>query len=214
MQIKGLGFGVLVAAAALIGCGSSSPAGGTGSGGNTGSGGKGSGGTGSGGTNGAGAFTTSVPSGTKLTGLTTGQATQLCADFNTYAQKTLAPALCTTLGILSAEFSGATSDADLQAACTAGYNSCLTSDGGTTSGCTASTVMTEPAACTATVGDLTTCANAMGDANNQIPSCSTLTAASLAALNAADAGSTSSPPSCAMFVTGGACTGVSMSFGN
>ena len=39
-------------------------------------------------------------------------------------------------------------------------------------------------------------------------------AASLAALNAADAGSTSSPPSCAMFVTGGACTGVSMSFGN
>ena len=214
MQIKGLGLGGLVALAALIGCGSSSPAGGTGSGGNTGSGGTGSGGTGSGGTNGGGSFTTSVPSGTKLTGLTSGQATQLCTDFNNYSQNILAPALCTTLGILAAEFSGATSDADLQAACTAGYNSCLTSDGGTTSSCTASAVMTEPAACTATVGDLTTCLNSMGSGNNQVPTCSTLTAASLAALNAADAGSASSPPICAMFVTGGACTGVSMSSGN
>src|SRR5947209_14429041 len=54
---------------------------------------------GCGGNSSGGGFTTSVPSGTKLTSLTPQQATQLCTDFDAYAQRALTPDLCKLLAI-------------------------------------------------------------------------------------------------------------------
>jgi hypothetical protein len=78
------------------------------------------------------------------------------------------------------------SDATLRATCSQTYNSCLSGgDGGitSTSSCDPSTFTTEPSTCTATVGDLTMCANASVTATNQevagLPSCSSVTAANL-----------------------------------
>src|ERR1700690_3035545 len=129
-----LGFGRVVTIAALIGCGSS----------------------GGGGGGGGGSFTTSVPAGTKLTALTPAQAMQLCNDFSAYERNTLKTVLCDLSGLLAAALSGGTTDADLRTACTQGYNSCLSADGGltTTSSCDSTTFSGEPSTCQATVGDL------------------------------------------------------------
>ncbi len=207
MHFKELGLGGVMVVATLLGCGGG---GNGGSGGSTGGGGRaGSGGTGSsGGSTGAGAFTTTVGSDTKLDTLSSSQAMQLCSDFNTYALK-LAVDSCKLFGLVGASFSGATSDADLQAACTASYDSCLTSDGGT-SNCDPTTVMSSPTTCTATVGDLSSCLDATAALYAQIPSCGDLTAASLGAQSGGDAGIASSPPSCAPFEAAGACAGLSM----
>ncbi len=107
------GLGTALAIAALVGCGGNSSGGG---------------------------FTTSVPSGTKLTSLTPQQAMQLCTDFDAYATNALTPDLCKLLAIeataLSLSFSstGQPSDAMLQMTCTQTYNNCLSGgDGGITS---------------------------------------------------------------------------------
>ena len=110
------GLGTALAIAALVGCGGNSSGGG---------------------------FTTSVPSGTKLTSLTPQQAMQLCTDFDAYGTAALTPDLCKLVAIeataLSLSFSstGQPSDAMLQMTCTQTYNGCLSGDGGvtTTSGC-------------------------------------------------------------------------------
>jgi hypothetical protein len=160
-----LGLGGALVIAALVGCGGNSSGGG---------------------------FTTSVPSGTKLTSLTPQHAMQLCTDFDTYATTALTPDLCKLLAIeataLSLSFSSTAqpTDATLRMTCTQTYNSCLAGgDGGitTTSNCDPSTFTTEPATCTATVGDVTMCANAAVATTNQelaaLPSCSSVTAANL-----------------------------------
>ena len=190
-----LGFGRVVTLAALIGCGSSSTSGA-----------------------GGGSFTTSVPAGTKLTALTPAQAMQLCNDFSAYETKTLKTVLCDLSGLLAAALSGGTTDADLRTACTQGYNSCLSADGGltTTSSCDSTTFSGEPSTCQATVGDLQKCANDETTASNQaygsLPSCSTLTAANLASALSADAGAgPAEPASCSMFDA--QCKGMSMSSG-
>lgn len=158
------GLGTALAIAALVGCGGNSSGGG---------------------------FTTSVPSGTKLTSLTPQQAMQLCTDFDTYATTALTPDLCKLLAIeataLSLSFSSTAqpSDAVLQMTCTQAYNNCLSGDGGvtTTSNCDPTTFTTEPSTCTATVGDVTMCANADLTTAKQeeagLPSCSSVTAANL-----------------------------------
>ena len=168
MQITNkLGLGGALAIAALVGCG--------------------------GGSGGSGGFTTSVPSGTKLTSLTPQQATQLCTDFDNFGKNTFTPDLCkliaiesTALTLLASSSTAPPSNATLQMACTQAYNGCLTGgDAGvtTTSGCDASTFTSEPSTCTATVGDLTTCTNAdLTTANQelaQLPSCSSVTSTSL-----------------------------------
>jgi hypothetical protein len=197
----------VVTVAALIGCGSSSSGGGGGS------------------------FTTSVPAGTKLTALTPAQGTQLCTDFASYESKTLTTDVCKTIGLEVAELavaeaaaagSAAPSDAALQMACTQSYNGCLSGDGGvtTTSTCTSTTFSGEPSTCTATVGDLETCANDQTTAVNQLygslPSCASLTSASLASALAtlsADGGSSSAEPaSCTKFDS--QCNGMSMLSGS
>ncbi len=82
----------------------------------------------------SGAFTTSVPPGTKLTALTPSQATQLCNDLNTYAQGTLTSLLCKQLGVEAAlfleAFQSTATDAQLQMTCQAAYDDCLHPDGG------------------------------------------------------------------------------------
>lgn len=167
MQITGkLGLGGALAIAALVGCGG-------------------------GGSGGGGTFTTSVPAGTKLTALTPQQAMQLCTDFENYGKNALTPDLCKLLAIeetaLTLALSTAPpSDSMLQMACTQSYNACLSGgDGGVTftSSCDPTTFTTEPSTCTATVGDVTMCANADLTATNQelaqLPSCSSVTAANL-----------------------------------
>jgi len=167
MQItRKLGLGGFLAIAALVGCGGNSSGGG---------------------------FTTSVPSGTKLTSLTPQQAMQLCTDFDASTGITaLAPDLCKLLAIeatalLTFSPTAQPSDAMLQMACTQAYNSCLSGDGGvtSTSDCDPSTFTTEPSTCTATVGDLTMCTNAdLATAKQEVaelPSCSSVTSSNLTA---------------------------------
>jgi hypothetical protein len=197
---KGVGMFSVVVVAMLVGCGSSGSGGTGGSGGSGGvSGGKGGAG-GAGNTSGGGPITTSVPSGTLLTGLSGAQQTQLCNDLRPFTD-TLAMAGCKVTALVFGSL-GATTDAELQAACATLYASCLASDGGTTT-CDPSAT---PSTCTATVGDLITCANAESAAAAQIPSCSSATLASVAAL-ASDGGTSTGPAVCAQFNTGGSCNG-------
>jgi hypothetical protein len=201
-MLKGVGACLVAAAASLVGCGSGSGTGG--SGGAAGISGSGKGGNGGGSGGGGGTFTTSVPASTPLTGLSGPQATQLCNDFRTYSETTLAPALCKINGALFAALSGGSTDAQVQADCTTEYQSCLTADGGRTVTCDLSAT---PSTCTATVGDFTTCLNVSFTWAQQFPSCSTLTAAMLASL-LADGGSSPSgalPAVCTQFMQGGPC---------
>lgn len=218
MQIKGLGLAGMMAMLALVGCGSGDGLGGTGgTGGSTGKGGgagaKG-GSTGEGGSTGSGGFSTSVPSGTKLTGLTTAQATQLCSDIGSYFDSTFLPMLChasAPLSGLEAAYldlleNSSASNSELQAACAAAAadaGSCSDLEDGGTQSCD---VSSEPATCQATVGDFTKCLNDTTTADVQyyasLPSCSTLTAASVTAVFEADGGSSLNPPeptSCSIF---------------
>jgi hypothetical protein len=213
MHIRVQGLAAVLTMAALVGCGSSSGTsdGGTftghaGTGGSsTGSGGKG-GSTGSGGVSGGGTFTTSVSSSTKLTGLSSAQATQLCNDVNHYSQTTLAPSTCKLSGILGAFTlligNSSATNAQLQAACTSAYNACLSGDGGTVTGtCDPTAIMSSPSTCTATVGDVSTCLNAEGSEVVQIyatiPSCSEVTAANITS-TFADAGTGPTDPASCM----------------
>jgi hypothetical protein len=212
MQRRGPGLAGVMAIVALAACGSSSGAGG--SGGSTGKG--GASGSGSGGSSGSGgAFTTSVPSGTKLTDLTTAQGAQLCSDIQRYVDSNVFPALCRASSSLAGPEAAyldllqnpAATDSELRAVCAsevvdAGSCSDFGTDGGTET-CNLSQV---PSSCQATVGDYTTCVNDSTAADLQlyasVPSCSTLTAASLTAYFAADGGSSATPPepnSCSKF---------------
>ncbi len=201
MQINRLGRGGVLAIVALVGCGSSSGAGGTG----------GVGGTGSGKGGATGAFTTSVPAGTKLTDLTPAQAAQLCNDLQSYrgnssaflcqASSSVGPLTDAYLDLLQ---NPTASDSELQTVCASDVvdAGCILVDAGTYN-CDPSVL---PSTCVATVGDYTTCVNdrsaAFAKFDSSLPSCSTLTAASLKAIFEADGGSglePPEPPSCSTF---------------
>ena len=205
MQIKGLWLGGVMVIVTLIGCGSSGGTGGTG--GSTGGGGTGSGkagGSGSGKGGATGAFTTSVPAGTKVTALTSSQAAQLCNDIQSYYDNSFQSACQASSGLPGLEDAyldllqnPTASNSELQSVCASDTQDGGCSDfvdGGTDS-CDVSNV---PATCEATVGDYTTCVNDMTTADRQVyaslPSCSTLTAASLTALFGADGGPDLDPP--------------------
>jgi hypothetical protein len=164
--------------------------------------------------NSTGTFSTSVNSGTKLTALSGAQATQLCTDINSFFDNTLTATLCTAqdpdFGLEAAaaylEANPSATDAQLQATCAQAAvdgGSCRVTgsvDGGIASCDTASI----PSTCQATVGDYATCLNATEAAYVQfiaaIPSCGSLTAASLTAYFATDGGGTvgpTEPSSCA-----------------
>jgi len=234
MQIKGPGLWGVMAIVALVGCGSSSGTGGTG--GSTGGGGAGTGkggttGSGTGGTpGGGGAFSTSVPATTKVTGLTTAQATQLCNDIESYFDNTFLPSLCRASSSLPGLEDAyldllqnpTATNSELQTVCAGGAQDggCSDSVDGGTGSCDISGV---PSTCQATVGDYTKCINDMTTADVQfyasLPTCSTLTAASLKAFFEADGGSSfgaPEPTSCSKFdstcdVDGGATITSNMS---
>jgi len=169
-------------------------------------------GCGGGSSGGSGTFATSVPASTKLTALTPTQAQQLCNDLDTFAQRSLSGSTCKLIGIEAALLLQAFSDtpatdAQLREACTQAYNGCLNPDGGatTTDKCDPATFTTQPTTCQATVGDVQACENDQAAAYQQafasVPSCSSLTAASLASSSGADAGTTTTtePASCTKF---------------
>jgi hypothetical protein len=183
-MISKLVLGGALAIAALVGCGGNSSGGG---------------------------FTTSVPSGTKLTSLTPQQATQLCSDLDKYAKAAETADLCKLLAVETTAFSFSSteqpSDATLQMACTQVYNSCLDGgDGGvkTSDSCDPSTFANQPSTCTATVGDVTACTNDTVTATKKevavLPDCSSVTAANLisglAALASQADGGTSMSAAC------------------
>lgn len=220
-RVWGTALAAVIMSSAL-GCGSSSggttatggsgghgPSSGQGGAGNSATGGHSA--TGTGGTSGGGTFTTSVPSGTKLTALTPAQGMQLCNDLNTYFQGTLSSVLCKEAGVEAAvflqAFNSASTDAQLQMACQQSYDDCLHPDGGATTSTDNCNPSSEPATCQATVGDLKTCVDDQATAYQQLsaslPSCSSLTAAKVASFlsSGADAGTTAGndPPSCTKF---------------
>ncbi len=239
MRTMGRGLRGVILIGALIGCGggsSSSATGGSGGGGVTPGGGNSgtgkAGATGSGGTTGTGgatgAFTTSVSSGTRLTALSGTQATQLCNDVDNYIDSAVVPVLCGAIRDLlgpKAAYNAlvanpSSTDADVRAACVAELaeaGSCSNVDASVQNSCDASSFVTVPATCTATVGDYATCIDAINPAYSQygaaVPSCSTLTVASLKAYFAADGGGTlgpADPAPCAIFGPYASCSGVSM----
>lgn len=176
----------LFTVAALVGCGSSSGGGG-------------------------GGFSTSIPGGTKLSSLTTTQAAQLCTDLTTYENtqsSTQTTDGCKVAGI-DAAFGAQTSstttltDAQLQAACTAGSSACTSVDAGSSGQalCDSTTFAGEPTTCTSSVSDVQKCLSDMSTANAAyyaaLPSCGALTSATLASAEASlngDGGDSNGPP--------------------
>jgi hypothetical protein len=148
-------------------------------------------------------FQTSIPGNTPLGSLSGSQATELCNAEMRFAQNSsLEMDDCHEAAFLgaalTATFSPDMTDAELQAACTSAYTSCLHPDGGAgaTQTCTA-----PPANCTATVGELAACLDDGAAATRalaaQLPDCGSLTRAGLTANDGGTASSlTSSPASC------------------
>ncbi len=201
MTIKqGLGFGGALAIIALVGCGGSGGSGATGGSGGASS--VGTGGSSGGGNSSGGAFTTSVPSGTKVTSLTSAQGMQLCKDYDTFAAAHLST-ICKQQAIFDALDALGGSDAQIQAACTASYNDCLSPDGGENQ-CDPTDISSNSVACTATVGDITTCFNSEYTLDSELPSCSTLTAATLLATEADGGVLNMEPAGCAALENCGA----------
>jgi hypothetical protein len=164
------------------------------------------GGTTGGGT-GGGSFTTSVPSDTRLSALTSAQQAQICADEEHYlSEGTFFSNLCQikTLQTLSGAINEPLTDAQLQAGCASDYTSCLSVDGGITGSGTTCNLSNVGSQCTGTVGDYVTCSNddiaKISQLAASLPSCSTITASTLAAAAASiqgDAGLNASPAGCA-----------------
>jgi len=148
-------------------------------------------------------FQTSIPGNTPLGTLSGSQATELCNDETRFAQQSsLEMDACHEAAFLTvaltASFSPDMTDAELQAACTSAYTSCLHPDGG--AGAT-QTCMAPPANCTATVSQLAACLDDDAAATRalaaQLPDCGSITRASLTANDGGTASSaTSSPASC------------------
>jgi hypothetical protein len=174
-----------------------------------GSGGMTVGGTGgaAGGGTGGDSFTTSVPSDTRLSILTPAQQAQICADEEHYlGEGTFFSNLCQikALQAISGALNEPLTDAQLQAGCASDYTSCISADGGVTGSGTTCNLSNVGSQCTGTVGDYVTCSNdEIGKINQlaaSLPSCSTITAATLATAAAAiqgDAGFNTSPAGCA-----------------
>ena len=148
-------------------------------------------------------FQTSIPGNTPLGSLSGSQATELCNDETRFAQQSsfemdaCHEAAFLTVA-LTASFSPDMTDAELQAACTSAYTSCLHPDGG--AGAT-QTCSAPPANCTATVSELARCLDDDAAATRalaaQLPDCGSITRASLTASDGGTASAaTSSPPSC------------------
>jgi hypothetical protein len=177
---------VLAAVALLVGCGGS----------NSSDGGSGS------------SFSSSLPGSAMIGSLSAGDQQKLCSELESYESSSAVKsaelkASCGLAGLLAATFAPDQTDAGIQAACKMAYD-----------GCTTSLASAPPAAtqcnlssgtCTATVSELTACLNAdiAASASISLPSCASLTAATLKDI-ASGSGSASQPAQPA------ACTTVQM----
>jgi hypothetical protein len=160
---------------------------------------------------GGGGSVTGVAGNKTLMTLSSADAMQLCTDTGKYVGNNLSTAdLCKLTAILAAGFSGATTDADLQAACTTAFNSCTTSSAGGDGGATQCTIDTSSCNATVTVSQFSACitddVSATKATLNALPSCSAVT---IAGLNSdAGTGSSNPPASCATLMS--ACPGLAL----
>lgn len=149
-------------------------------------------------------FSSGVAPDKTLGTLTPSELAQICQSANAFSQTHLKEASCRIAGVLLASFTGGASDQALQAACKMAYDQCESgqldgADGGSSS--TTDSCMAPPATCTATVAELESCYNAAIGAINQataaIPSCASLTQASLStAQTASNLDNTEEPAAC------------------
>jgi hypothetical protein len=143
--------------------------------------------TGSGGPSGGGTFSSGKPATQQVSEVSDADFAAICQQAKQFfsSDPSLKDIGCKASGIFAAALAaafGATSDADVQKACSDVYNACVMSagaDAGTSSGsCTKPT-----GTCTATVGDYEACVNdtaaAARTAAASLPSCATLTIAQL-----------------------------------
>jgi hypothetical protein len=158
--------------------------------------------SGSAGGSSGGSFSTNVPGSTPLTSLTPEQQTQLCADVQKYLGGSSSPVTdyeCKSLALATA--AQATTDPAAQAACKAALAGCTPDASSTTCD-----VSSEPATCTATVADATTCINdtiaAFAALDAKVPPCDglTVTQAQTALLAlVSNSNAAESPPFCTKY---------------
>ncbi len=140
-------------------------------------------------------FSTSVPPSTMLNALSASQQQELCGDAQRFVTG-LEPDVCKEGAVIAAalESTSATTDSQLQMACSTAYNQCVGADSGATGSCDFSNF---DSTCMATVGDLAACANDDVSVLDQqaaaFPSCSSLTRQNLPAA-ATDGGTTTTTP--------------------
>jgi hypothetical protein len=155
-------------------------------------------------------FATAVRSDAVLGSLSAGDRSRLCEDVEAHLsalRSSLRETACKASGLLEAEVAagenGAASDAELQAACSAAYEACVTGDGGRSplacdfSGVTASD-------CTATVTDFAACVDGFDVQLRALyaglTSCGAVTRRTLSSALSFDCGII--PPSCAALASG------------
>lgn len=145
---------------------------------------------------GGGSFTTSVPRDQKLGSLSPADTAKLCSDVETYS-KSLSAQLksltCKSAGLVAVFTASATTDAEARSACQTGYDKCLAAPAESTE---TDTCTPPNASCTATVGELSACFDALpgyiSSASNSFPSCATLKLSDLT--ETTDTGETPTPP--------------------
>jgi len=140
-----------------------------------------------------------VPADTQLSAVTAADRQKLC-DFAEAQMDVSKEDACKATGVAMAAFGmvgGSATDATLQAACKAAYDSCMQSSGTTSGESTCNTTTPIEGTCTATVGELESCmkdeAAQAKSAMAAMPSCDKLTVSSLADLGSI---STETPASC------------------
>jgi hypothetical protein len=152
---------------------------------------------------GPGRFMTSVPANKPINTLSSGEIATLCADAETFVTKSaFHDDLCRLDAFLATTFvtSSTSTDAELSAACTSAYNACVADVTGSTATCDP-----PPATCTATVGELTACANdeaaQFHEMAAKLPTCAGITRAAVEAQGSAATAGFTAPASCLAYQT-------------
>lgn len=160
-----------------------------------------------------GTFSTSFSGDRPVNGLSSSEITTLCADLAKYASNSgLKQDNCLLAGFLTASSEASVlstaTDAELQAACSQTSTICLT----TTPNCP----VPAPADCTATVGELTACANDVAAQTHllasKVPACSGIKRADIGANSSVGTALAHQPTSCQSYQA--KCSGSSSSSGD
>ncbi|HEY0705498.1 MAG TPA: hypothetical protein VGG33_01805 [Polyangia bacterium] len=152
-----------------------------------------------------GAFSSSVPGSAPLNTLTPAQTSTLCKELGTYVEGALKPLTCQLGGFTVAAFSAIdprATDAELKKACEDATAECLQQQGSPDGGASGAGMCDPiPANCTATVAEMSACitdsANALKQSASAIPTCASITRASLSSdAGAPGGGEPPEPASC------------------